>query len=220
VLPIVPMFHVNAVGHPYSAPLVGAELVLPGPGLDGKSLYELFESEKVESVAGVPTVWLGRHQLHEAARPQVLEFKSTTIAARHVRRDDETLPRRFRRRGPARLGHDRDESRRYDRQPKGEARDLTPDERDGALAQAGPAAVRRRDEDRRCRRQAAAVRRRRGGNVMVRGPWVVRDYFKSELPSPLSADGWFPTGDVGSIDADGYLTITDRSKDVIKSGGE
>jgi fatty-acyl-CoA synthase len=58
------------------------------------------------------------------------------------------------------------------------------------------------------------------GNVMVRGPWVVRDYFKSALPSPLSPDGWFPTGDVGAIDPDGYLQITDRSKDVIKSGGE
>ncbi|MEO5764533.1 MAG: AMP-binding protein, partial [Casimicrobiaceae bacterium] len=58
------------------------------------------------------------------------------------------------------------------------------------------------------------------GNVMVKGPWVVRDYYGSDLPSPLAAGGWFPTGDVGSIDADGYLTITDRSKDVIKSGGE
>jgi len=58
------------------------------------------------------------------------------------------------------------------------------------------------------------------GHVMVKGPWVVRDYFESDGPSPLSADGWFPTGDVGSIDADGYLQITDRSKDVIKSGGE
>jgi fatty-acyl-CoA synthase len=58
------------------------------------------------------------------------------------------------------------------------------------------------------------------GNILVRGPWVVRDYFESDAPSPLSADGWFPTGDVGAIDEDGYLTITDRSKDVIKSGGE
>jgi fatty-acyl-CoA synthase len=58
------------------------------------------------------------------------------------------------------------------------------------------------------------------GDVMVKGPWVMRDYFKNDQPSPLSADGWFPTGDVGSIDPDGYLQITDRSKDVIKSGGE
>src|SRR5581483_8497857 len=58
------------------------------------------------------------------------------------------------------------------------------------------------------------------GNVVVRGPWVVRDYFESAAPSPLTPDGWFPTGDVGSIDPDGYLQITDRSKDVIKSGGE
>ena len=110
VLPVVPMFHVNAWGIPYSAALIGAKLVFPGPALDGKSVYELIEAEKVTFAAGVPTVW---QMLLGHMKPNNLRF--STLEAHRDRRlglpagHDPCLPRGLRRRGAARLGHDRDE---------------------------------------------------------------------------------------------------------------
>jgi fatty-acyl-CoA synthase len=221
VLPIVPMFHVNAWGIPYSAPIVGAKLVFPGAALDGKSLYELFESEGVETSAGVPTVWLGLIQYMKQNNLKFSTFKQTTIGGSacpasmmQTLRDDfgvhvvhgwgmtEMSP-------VGTIGT-----------PKGKHANLSASERFAlSLKQGRPLyGVEMKIVDASGNdlpRDGTAT-----GHVMVRGPWVVRDYFKSDGPSPLSADGWFPTGDVGSIDADGYLQITDRSKDVIKSGGE
>jgi fatty-acyl-CoA synthase len=220
VLPIVPMFHVNAWGIPYSAPLVGAKIVFPGAGLDGKSLYELFESEKVESSAGVPTVWLGVINYMKQNNLRFSTFKSTTIGGSacpasmmKTLRDDfgikvhhgwgmtETSP-------VCTIGA-----------PKAKHRSLDADQRMAlSLKQGRPlygVEMKAIDAEGKELPRDGVV----AGNVMVRGPWVVRDYFKSEQPSPL-VDGWFPTGDVGTLDEDGYLTITDRSKDVIKSGGE
>jgi acyl-CoA synthetase (AMP-forming)/AMP-acid ligase II len=221
ILPIVPMFHVNAWGIPYSAPLVGAKLVFPGAGLDGKSLYELFESEGVLSSAGVPTVWLGLIQYMKQNNLKFSTFKQTTIggsacpaAMIQTLRDDfgvsvahgwgmtEMSP-------VGTIGS-----------PKAKHSNLSADERFAlSLKQGRPlygVEMKIVDaEGRELSRDGVAT-----GDVMVKGPWVMRDYFKNDQPSPLSADGWFPTGDVGSIDPDGYLQITDRSKDVIKSGGE
>ncbi len=221
ILPIVPMFHVNAWGIPYSAPIVGAKLVFPGAGLDGKSLYELFESEKVETSAGVPTVWLGLINHMKQNNLRFSTFKSTTIggsacppAMMKTLRDDFGV----------RVQHGWGMTEMSPvgtiGSPKAKHRDLTPDQRMAlSLKQGRPLyGVEMKIVD--AEGQALPCDGVAAGNVMVRGPWVVRDYFRSNLPSPLSADGWFPTGDVGSIDADGYLTITDRSKDVIKSGGE
>jgi 3-(methylthio)propionyl---CoA ligase len=221
ILPIVPMFHVNAWGIPYSAPLVGAKLVFPGAALDGKSLYELFESEKVDTSAGVPTVWLGVINYMKQNDLKFSTFRSTTIggsacppAMMKALRDDFGV----------RVHHGWGMTEMSPvgtiGAPKAKHMNLPPDERMAlALKQGRPlygVEMKIVDaEGKELPRDGVAA-----GNVMVKGPWVVRDYFKSELPSPLSADGWFPTGDVGSIDADGYLTITDRSKDVIKSGGE
>jgi 3-(methylthio)propionyl---CoA ligase len=221
ILPIVPMFHVNAWGIPYSAPLVGAKLVFPGAGLDGKSLYELFESEGVKSSAGVPTVWLGLIQYMKQNNLKFSTFEQTTIGgsacpAAMIRtlRDDfgvsvahgwgmtEMSP-------VGTIGS-----------PKAKHRDLSADERFAlSLKQGRPlygVEMKIVDAEGRTLPHDGIA----AGDVMVRGPWVMRDYFKNDQPSPLSADGWFPTGDVGSIDPDGYLQITDRSKDVIKSGGE
>ena len=221
VLPIVPMFHVNAWGIPYSAPIVGAKLVFPGAALDGKSLYELFESEGVETSAGVPTVWLGLIQYMKQNNLKFSTFKQTTIGGSacpasmmQTLRDDfgvhvvhgwgmtEMSP-------VGTIGT-----------PKAKHANLPARERFAlSLKQGRPLyGVEMKIVDasgNELPRDGIAT-----GHVMVKGPWVVRDYFKRQGPSPLSADGWFPTGDVGSIDADGYLQITDRSKDVIKSGGE
>jgi fatty-acyl-CoA synthase len=221
ILPIVPMFHVNAWGIPYSAPLVGAKLVFPGAGLDGKSLYELFESEGVKSSAGVPTVWLGLIQYMKQNNLKFSTFEQTTIggsacppAMIRTLRDDfgvsvahgwgmtEMSP-------VGTIGS-----------PKAKHRNLSADERFTlSLKQGRPlygVEMKIVDAEGRTLPHDGIA----AGDVMVKGPWVMRDYFKNDQPSPLSADGWFPTGDVGSIDPDGYLQITDRSKDVIKSGGE
>jgi fatty-acyl-CoA synthase len=221
ILPIVPMFHVNAWGIPYSAPLVGAKLVFPGAGLDGKSLYELFESEGVLSSAGVPTVWLGLIQYMKQNNLKFSTFKQTTIggsacpaAMIQTLRDDfgvsvahgwgmtEMSP-------VGTIGS-----------PKAKHINLSADERFAlSLKQGRPlygVEMKIVDAEGRALPHDGVA----AGDVMVKGPWVMRDYFKNDQPSPLSADGWFPTGDVGSIDPDGYLQITDRSKDVIKSGGE
>ena len=221
ILPIVPMFHVNAWGIPYSAPLVGAKLVFPGAGLDGKSLYELFESEGVKSSAGVPTVWLGLIQYMKQNNLKFSTFEQTTIggsacpaAMLRTLRDDfgvnvahgwgmtEMSP-------VGTIGS-----------PKAKHRNLSADVRVAlSLKQGRPLyGVEMKIVDpqgRELPRDGVAT-----GDGMVKGPWVMRDYYNNDQASPLSADGWFPTGDVGSIDPDGYLQITDRSKDVIKSGGE
>jgi len=221
VLPIVPMFHVNAWGIPYSAPLVGAKLVLPGPGLDGKSLYELFEGEGVETSAGVPTVWLGLINYMKEHGLTFSTFKSTTIGGSAC---PAAMMRTLRDDFGVRVQHGWGMTEMSPvgtiGTPKGKHRGLPADARMAlALKQGRPLyGVEMKIVD-----AAGADLPHDGvasGNVMVKGPWVVRDYFRSELPSPLTPDGWFPTGDVGSIDPDGYLQITDRSKDVIKSGGE
>jgi 3-(methylthio)propionyl---CoA ligase len=221
VLPIVPMFHVNAWGIPYSAPMVGAKLVFPGAGLDGKSLYELFESERVETSAGVPTVWLGIINYMKENNLKFTTFKSTTIGGSAC---PASMMKTLRDDFGVRVQHGWGMTEMSPvgtiGTPKAKHRDLSADQRMAlSLKQGRPlfgVEMKAVDADgRELPRDGVSA-----GNILVRGPWVVRDYFESEAPSPLSADGWFPTGDVGAIDEDGYLTITDRSKDVIKSGGE
>jgi fatty-acyl-CoA synthase len=221
VLPIVPMFHVNAWGIPYAAPLVGAKLVFPGAGLDGKSLYELFERERVDCSAGVPTVWLGLIQYMKQNDLQFSTLERTTIggaacppAMMQTLRDDFGV----------RVTHGWGMTEMSPvgtiGSPKAKHGGLSADEHLAlSLKQGRPLfGVEMKIVDANGNdlpHDGVAA-----GNVMVKGPWVLREYFRNDAPSPLSPDGWFPTGDVGSIDPDGYLQITDRSKDVIKSGGE
>ena len=221
ILPIVPMFHVNAWGIPYSAPLVGAKLVFPGPAYDGKSLYELFESERVDSTSGVPTVWLGILQYMKENKLRFTTLKSTTIGGSAcppamIRTLHEDLG------VEVKHGWGMTEMSPVGTigSPKSKHRGLSADD-SLALSQTQGRplfGVEMRIVD-----AAGNSLPRDGiatGVVMVKGPWVMRDYFHSESSSLLSADGWLPTGDIGSIDPDGYLRITDRAKDVIKSGGE
>ncbi|MFD0666943.1 3-(methylthio)propionyl-CoA ligase [Ramlibacter sp. MAHUQ-53] len=224
ILPVVPMFHVNAWGLPYSACMVGAKLVFPGPGLDGKSLHELFEAEGVTLSAGVPTVWQGL-----LAHVQANDLKFSTMRRTII--GGSACP-------PAMMEAFEE---RYGVQvihawgmtelspvgtvcvPKGAQLALPAAQRRALQAKQGRAVfgIDMKIVDDAGRElpwdgQAA-------GELMVRGPWVVDHYLKGE-GSPLVADaqgrGWFPTGDVATIDADGFMQITDRSKDVIKSGGE
>ena len=221
VLPIVPMFHVNAWGIPYAAPLVGAKLVLPGAALDGRSLYELFEGERVTSSAGVPTVWLGLIDFMKKNGLRFSTLEATTIggaacpaAMMRTLRDDFGI----------RVLHGWGMTEMSPvgtiGAPKARHSKPAPDERFRlALKQGRPlygVDMKIVDaEGRELPRDGRAA-----GHLLVKGPWIARAYYRNEGGDPLTADGWFPTGDVGTLDADGYLQITDRSKDVIKSGGE
>jgi fatty-acyl-CoA synthase len=220
VLPVVPMFHVNAWGIPYTAAATGCKLVFPGPALDGKSIYELLEAEKVTFAAGVPTVWqmlLGHLQQNNlrfstlqrtviggsACPPAMIRmFKDTYgVTVLHAWGMTEMSP----------LG--------TLCTLKNKHLSLPADEQLKILCTQGRPVfgVSMKivdDEGRELPHDGKAQ-----GELLVSGPWIVRSYFKGEGGDPL-IDGWFPTGDVATIDADGYLHITDRSKDVIKSGGE
>ena len=220
ILPVVPMFHVNAWGIPYAAAMTGAKLVFPGAALDGKSVYELLESEQVTMAAGVPTVWM---MLLNHMRQNGLKFT-------HMRRTvigGSACP-------PAMIKSFRDDFNvtvlhawgMTEMSPVGTVcnlklaqRALDPDAQLAILAKQGRAVygVEMRIVD--PEGHELAWDGKTSGDVQVKGPWIATGYFKGEGGDPL-VDGWFPTGDVATIDAEGFLQITDRSKDVIKSGGE
>lgn len=225
VLPVVPMFHVNAWGLPYTCALVGCKVVFPGPSLDGKSLYELFESEQVTFSAGVPTVWLGLINFMKQGGLKFSSFTRTVIggsacppAMIRTLEDDfgvevihawgmtEMSP----------LGTTCKLANKHLSLPR-EKRLRILEKQGHAIFGVDMKIVDPNGRDLPWDGEAF-------GDLLVRGPWVVREYFKGEGGDPLVVDedgrSWFPTGDVGNIDPDGYLQITDRSKDVIKSGGE
>lgn len=219
VLPVVPMFHVNAWGIPYSAAAIGAKLVMPGAGLDGASLYELFESEKVSFSAGVPTVWLG---LLQHLQKNNLHFSRPWNSIVGGSACPPALMRAYRDGYGVKIRHAWGMS---EMSPLGTV--CTLKEKHLKLSAEEQFAIELKQGrpvfgvDMRIVDQNGQPLPHDGkafGDLQVRGPWVVQRYFKLDK-DPLQ-DGWFPTGDVGTIDPDGYLQITDRSKDVIKSGGE
>lgn len=219
ILPVVPMFHVNAWGLPYSGALVGAKLVLPGPHLDGKSLYELFESEKVTFSAGVPTVWLGLITYAKQNNLKFSTFKRTVIGgsacppAMIRTLEDEFGVQVIHAWGMTELSPlgtlSKLKAKHLDLPLEAQRRIL---EKQGKVIYGIDMQI-TGDDGRPLPWDGQA-----SGNLVVRGPWVIQSYFRRD-ESPLQ-DGWFPTGDVATIDPDGFMQITDRSKDVIKSGGE
>ena len=219
VLPIVPMFHVNAWGIAYSAPMVGAKLVMPGPGLDGPSVCELFEQEQVTLSAGVPTVWLGVLQYLQQTGKKLSSVTKMVCGGSAV---PPALIKTFEQDYGIKIH---------------QAWGMT------EMSPLGVYASLKKKHDALSKEEQFAIEVKQGraifgvdlkivdgegkelprdgktsGDLLVRGPWVIDRYYRLD-ESPL-VDGWFPTGDVGTLDPDGYLQITDRSKDVIKSGGE
>jgi len=228
ILPVVPMFHVNAWGLPYIAAMVGAKLVFPGPFLDGKSLHELLESEKVTFSAGVPTVWQSLLTYTEANNLKFSTMNRTVIGGSAC---PPAMIQLFQQKYGVQVLHAWGMT---EMSPLGTA--CTFKHKHAAWSPAERAAVQSK-QGRALYGVDMKIVDSDGvdlpwdgnafGNLLVRGPWVVRDYYKSGEGSPLVDDKqnkqnkqWFPTGDVSNIDADGYMQITDRSKDVIKSGGE
>ena len=220
ILPVVPMFHVNAWGLPYVACMVGAKLVFPGPWLDGKSLHELFESEGVTVSAGVPTVWQGLLAHVEANDLKFSTMRRTIIGGSAC---PPAMMRAFQQRYDVQVLHAWGMT---EMSPVGTVCTLKPkhdhlnaDERMAVQAKQGRAVF---GVDLKIVGEDGLELPHDGkssGELLVRGPWIISNYFKGEGGNPL-VDGWFPTGDVSTIDSDGYMQITDRSKDVIKSGGE
>jgi fatty-acyl-CoA synthase len=221
---VVPMFHVNAWGMPYAGAMCGAKLVLPGAALDGRSVYELMRDEKVTLALGVPTVWL---MLFSHVDTAGLDPKRD-LALRRVVIGGSAAPRAMSERFETKFGafvvHAWGMT---EMSPLGTVCNLLP-KHDG-LSLEGRLDLQTKqgrpiygvemkitdDAGGRLPHDGVAF-----GHLMVRGPWITRGYFKGEGGQILDADGFFDTGDVATIDADGYMQITDRSKDVIKSGGE
>ena len=222
LLPVVPMFHANAWGVPYAATLLGTKLVFPGPHLDAVSLLDLMESERVTIAAGVPTVWLG---ILEALEKEPKRWKLAPGLRMVVGGSaaPESMIRAFDRHGLT-VVH---------------AWGMTEMSPVGSVSRLGPEAGQLSDDER------YAVRARQGrptplvdiramgpsgavpwdgntpGELHVRGPWVASSYYNNdEARDRWTADGWFRTGDVVNIDAGGSIKICDRTKDLIKSGGE
>ncbi|MFN7862493.1 MAG: 3-(methylthio)propionyl-CoA ligase [Curvibacter sp.] len=225
VLPVVPMFHVNAWGIPYSAALTGAKLVFPGPALDGKSIYELIEAERVSYAAGVPTIW---QMLLGHMKPGGLKFSTLKRTGIGGAACPPAMIAAFREDYGVEVLHAWGMT---EMSPLGtlctlKNKHLTlPESEQMKIRLKQGRAIYGVDmkivgED----GEELPWDGKTYGDLLVRGPWILREYFKGEGGDPLRKDqqgqGWFPTGDVATIDADGYMQITDRSKDVIKSGGE
>jgi 3-(methylthio)propionyl---CoA ligase len=219
MLPVVPMFHVNGWCIPYGNLIGGAKLVLPGPRLDGASLYELLESERVTVSAGVPTIWMQllqymeSHDLHFSSLQRVVSGGSaipTALVARLAEHYGVEV----------RQGWGMTETVAVATISclEGAELNLPPTQRHAAITKQGKSVfgveIKVVDE-------LGATLPRDGesqGEVLIRGQWIVSGYYKSEV-SPL-VDGWFPTGDIATIDPRGVLQIRDRAKDLIKTGGE
>ena len=222
-MPVVPFFHVNAWGVPYSALMAGTKLVLPGPKMgDGEALYELIESEDVTKAFGVPTVWLSLLQYTEKTGKRLEKLEQSLVGGAAVPR---AMIEVFRDKHGVEL---RQGWGMTETSPIGTVNtikagleDLSKDEQLDLATKAGRGIFG-------C--ELRIVDDNGGelpwdgeafGALQVRGPWVCSDYFKLEGSGGTHTDdGWFGTGDVATIDPQGYVAITDRTKDVIKSGGE
>jgi fatty-acyl-CoA synthase len=221
VLPVVPMFHVNAWGIPYGATMTGAKLVFPGPKLDGASIHELLVDEEVTFAAGVPTVWLGLLNYWRENNKNVPSLNRTVIGGTAI---PQSMIEAFQEDFGIEVRH---------------AWGMTEMSPLGTISLVKPN-VPATDKAARYRAQIKQGRPVFGvdmkivdddgkalphdgkayGELLVRGPWITSGYFKIDHSEAHDHDGWFATGDVCTIDPDGYMEITDRAKDVIKSGGE
>ena len=225
LLPVVPMFHANAWGLPYACPMIGTKIVLPGAAMDGASLFELLEQEKVTVSAGVPTIWLGLLTHVKQSGARFSSLNRTLIGGSAC---PPAMIRAFQEEYGVSVLH---------------AWGMT------EMSPLGTVCTFKSKHENLDDEEKLTLKNKQGrtlfgvdmkivdadgnelpwdgktfGDLLVRGPWIVSEYFRGEGGNPLQRDehghDWFPTGDVATIDADGYMQITDRSKDVIKTGGE
>jgi acyl-CoA synthetase (AMP-forming)/AMP-acid ligase II len=221
VMPVVPLFHANGWSIAFAAPMAGAELVLPGAKLDGLSIHELLENHSVTVTAAVPTVWLGLLQHLDASNGKLTSLKRVIIGGSACPR---AMTEAFETRYGVSVSHAWGMT---EMSPLGSFCSLKPetaalkgDELYGLKVKQGhpPFTVDMKITD-----DSGTKRPWDGktfGRLMVKGPAVAARYFKGDGGHLLDAEGFFDTGDVATIDVNGYMQITDRSKDVIKSGGE
>ena len=222
LLPVVPMFHANAWGYPYLAAMLGTKLVFPGPYLDPESLLDDFVQERVTWTAGVPTIWLGMLQLLEAqpAKWDLSHMRGMLVGGAAVPR---ALIAAYRRHGLMIVqgwGMTETSPVASTTDMIGELRDADEDTQLDFMATAGVPLplvdIRARAGDEDVPWDGEAM-----GELEVRGPWVAASYYENpEGESRWTDDGWFRTGDIVSMHPKGFIQIKDRSKDVIKSGGE
>ncbi|MES2723155.1 MAG: long-chain fatty acid--CoA ligase [Pseudomonadota bacterium] len=221
VMPCAQMYHANAWCTPYAAPLVGAKLVLPGRLLDGPSICELIESERVTFVLGVPTIWVGVADHLDRTGNQLSTIRTIAVGgsaptASLISRIEKGLG-----------GQVRQIWGMTEMSPLGVINTPLPTH----VADTPDAALQRKLKqgrglwgvDLRIVGEDGQILPRDGrtpGALQVRGPWVSSAYFKQDGAAAFTDDGWFDTGDIATLDAEGYLRLTDRAKDVIKSGGE
>ena len=221
LLPVVPLFHANAWGLAFCAPAVGAKIVNPGPNMDGESIYQLLTEERVTFTAAVPTVWLMLMQHLETNKLDLPDLETVTIGGSAVPR---VMLEKFERDYSVSVKHAWGMT---EMSPLGTItglkagmENMTFDEQmDIKVKQGRPPylmEIKITDDDgNELPRDGKAF-----GHLMVRGPFVVGEYIKGDGGEILDEDGFFDTGDVATIDPLGFMQITDRSKDVIKSGGE
>jgi 3-(methylthio)propionyl---CoA ligase len=223
VLPVVPMFHVNAWVLPYACPLVGARMVMPGPRLDGASLYQQFERERVTFAAGVPTIWFGLLNYLRETGQRLTSLRRAVIGGAAP---PPSMIEAFEEEYGVEVLHGWGMT---EMSPVGAVCGID------AVIAARPAQERRQikqkqgpalwsvelkivdDQGRRLPHDGKSA-----GVLYVRGPWIASAYFRDEAASQeaFDSEGWFSTGDVATIDPSGYMQITDRAKDMVRSGGE
>ncbi|AMU14383.1 long-chain fatty acid--CoA ligase [Burkholderia cenocepacia] len=220
VMPVVPMFHVNAWGVPYIAAAQGAKLVLPGPNLDGPSLAALMDDEEVDLALGVPTIWMGLLAALRARGTKPKSLKRTIVGGAAL---PPSMFAAFRDEFGVELIHAWGMTETSPlgtlNQPLARHIHLDPQRQSEVRLGQGrpPYGVQLRVVD-----DGGAVLPNDGkspGKLQIRGHWIVSSYFGAES-SALTSDGWFDTGDIATLDANGYMVIRDRAKDIIKSGGE
>ncbi|MBD5634440.1 MAG: long-chain fatty acid--CoA ligase [Candidatus Eremiobacteraeota bacterium] len=220
VMPIVPMFHVNAWGFPFAAPMMGAKLVLPGPLHDAPSLYELLEGEGVRRAGAVPTVWLALLDYLERTGRELTALRSMRVGGSSA---PASMVRAFEARGiEVTNGWGMTEMSPVGTTGTVKAKHLESPERSRYQSTQGRCLY---NVDMRVVDDDGGILPDDGvsqGELQVRGPWVASAYYEDAeaTAKAFTPDGWFKTGDIVSIDVDGYMSLRDRSKDLIKSGGE
>lgn len=219
-LPVVPMFHVNAWGTPYSAAITGAKQVFPGPGMDGASLWELIEAEKPDLLLGVPTVWLMLLNHMDSIGKKLDSVQNVVIGGAAA---PLSMIRKFQEVHDAFVIHAWGMTEMSPigsvNSPNIHTLQLPLEQRYALQAKQGRPVygVEMKivdDNNKELPRDGKTF-----GRLLVRGPWIINGYYKNDDRSSF-IDGWFDTGDVATIDPNNYMHIVDRSKDVIKSGGE